>query len=262
MKVIKLITIATLVFLGFSCKHKVDEVEPETQVENVGTLTLMFENKMKGLDGSMTDLKLNTEFKTANGDTVQFSKFKYYISNVQLTDKDGKITKVANSYHLVSSTAMMNMSKFDLPLPSGDYETVTFSLGVDKTANHDETIIQGDLDPNNDMVWNWMMGYRFTFFEGKYNLNSGDNNFLYHIGMDMNYVTYTKDLPKTLKIVTNKKTELHLMANFNKFFDGVNTIDVNTINNVKKGPADQVKKLVDNYKQASLFMIHHIENPE
>ena len=261
MKFIKIITILSLIFISLSCKKDQDETVVTTEKGN-GTLKLMFQNIMSNQEGESVDLLLgDTIYKTAHGDTLSFSKFKYYISNLKLINQEGDTTLVEDSYHLVESTGMMAMSTFELTIPEGSYESIVFSLGVDSAANMDETIIEGDLDPTSNMVWNWNVGYKFLLFEGAFNHNSTIGNFLYHIGLNANYITYSKDLPMTLTIENDQISTLHVMANFDQFFDGKNTIDIESINNVKVGPTDQVNQLVGNYKEA-VFMVHHIENPE
>jgi len=257
----KLSIIITLVSLTFfiSCKKDEKETVATDEIKN-GTLQLIFQNNMTNLDGEQKELLLgDTSYKTINGDTLSFSTFKYFISNVKLINQTGDTVLVEDSYHLVASTKMMSMSTFELKIPEGNYDSIEFSLGVDSTANMDETIIKGDLDPNSNMVWNWHVGYKFLLVEGAFNHNSTDGKLLYHIGLNSNYSTYSKDLPMTLAIEYNKTSSIHIMANCDQFFGGVNTIDVETINTVKVGPANEVAKLVENYRD-SVFMVHLIEN--
>jgi hypothetical protein len=264
MKLFNKFTIALLIILSFACKKdciEAVETNPTPEV-NTGTLKLMFQNKMSNLAGVSTDLLLgDTIYKTGNGDTLSLSSLKYFVSNVKLIDSEGDTTTVEESYHLVQSTAMMAMSTFELSIPEGNYESIVFSLGVDSAANMDETVIEGDLDPNTNMVWNWNIGYKFLLLEGAYNHNSTNGALSYHIGLNANYVTYEKDLPMTLQIKDSQTSMIHVMANFDNLFNGTNTIDVETVNNVKVGPEDQVSQLVTNYV-SSFFMVHHIENAE
>lgn len=278
MNFIKTLTLVSILFLSFSCK-KDDNDDVETNELGTGTMSFMVQNSMKNLDGDATNLVLDQAiFKTADGDTLNVSSLKYFISNVVLTNEEGEDVAIADSYHLVESSATEAMSTFNLSVPEGNYTKITFSLGVDETANGDETIIKGDLDPNSDMTWNWNIGYKFILFEGAYNANTTyttddgttsahhktstvGGNFMYHIGVDENYTTFTEDLPKTLSIQNDQTSEVMLMANFDNFFSGVNTIDVETLSTAMVGPADDVAKLVANYAKG-LFMVHHVKNPE
>jgi hypothetical protein len=263
MQITQILTLITLIIISLSCKKDENEtVETNTTGTQSGTLKLMFQNTMTMLDGNKGDLVLeDTVYKTGNGDTLSFSKFKYFISNVKLVNDSGDTTIVDESYHLVESTTMMAMSSFDLEIPEGDYKTIIFSLGVDSKANMDETIIEGDLDPNSNMVWNWKVGYKFLLFEGVFNHTSINDKFIYHIGQNANYTTYVRTLPKTLQVKKEQMSTLHVMANFDQFFSGTNSIDVKSTNNVTTGPAEEVAKLVENYS-AGVFMVHHIETAE
>ena len=261
MKLIIKINLILLIVCTLSCKKDDTEKVTSTNTGN-GTLELMFQNSMSNLEGNSIDLLTeDTVYKTSNGDTLSFSTFKYYISNIKLISQEGDTIEVEDSYHLVKSTEMMAMTTFNLTIPKGQYEFIIFSLGVDSTANMDETIIKGDLNPSSNMVWNWSIGYKFLLIEGGYNHNSSNGKFLYHIGLNSNYTTYTKDLPMTLKVEKEKTSSMHIMANFDKFFGGNHTIDIETVNTVKVGPKEQVSMLIENY-QNNLFMVDHIENAE
>lgn len=264
LRLISLISILTLSSLSCEKDNTNPIIEEPTSptATQYGTLNLMVENAMMDLDGNMTQIKLDNEvYKTMEGDTLSFSTLNYYISNVTLKDTEGNITTVDDSYHLVTVSQMMGMTTFPLTIPTGDYESIQFSIGVDAEANTDETVIKGDLDPNNNMVWNWNIGYKFVYIEGSYKGSTSQDVFSYHIGGDDNYVSFDQELPKTLVIENDKTSMIHMMANIGQFFEGPNTIDVETTNKVAVGPAEEVTKLVGNYS-SGVFMVHHIENAE
>ncbi len=261
LKTISLITIASLIL--FSCK-KDDEnnVPPIEETSKFGSIKIMVDSRMKSKSEDMADILLDSAYITGNGDTVRFSKFKYFISNLKLINASGDTLAIPESYHLIQASNNEYTTKITLDsVPVDMYEGIIYTLGLDAKANLDETIIEGDLDPNTDMSWNWQVGYKFINIEGTY---SGDTkgNIIFHLGKTENAKTHYLDFPKSLMVEnTASSSKIHMVSNFNKLFNNVYNIDVEAVNNVKVGPDDQLKKFVQNYKDG-LFMIHHIENGE
>ena len=258
MKNLKDILISGLVLLLISCGNDNNNTNPSN--ETVGSVNIMIDNVMKNSSDEKADLLLQAPYINVNGDTLVFSKFKYYISNIKLISAlDTSI--VPESYHLISSSETSPSTVINLrDIPSGTYSEITYSIGIDSIANLDETIIEGDLDPSSDMSWNWQVGYKFFNMEGIYSSDTSTSNpFLFHIGQSSNIRTTTIQLPQELVVTNNSTSMVHIMANINNFFGKVNVIDLDVSNNVKVGPADVVSKIVENYEDG-LMMIHHIEN--
>ena len=174
--------------------------------------------------------------------------------------ENGDTTTLENSYHLIESTDTMAMTSIDLEVPHDTYKYISFGLGVDSRANLDETVIEGDLSPSSNMIWNWNIGYKFINLEGSY---SGDSKgaFVYHLGKNENYQVFDQKFPRTLTINDDMEVMAHFMVNFNQFFNGPNAIDVDATNKVKAMPESDVKNLIEN-TQNGFIMIHHVENGE
>ena len=70
-------------------------------------------------------------------------------------------------------------------VPSGSYQGLRFSVGVDEAHNHSLDTLAGELDPGVGMSWNWNSGFIFLKAEGEVGLNSDgfEKNFVFHIGL-------------------------------------------------------------------------------
>ena len=150
------------------------------------------------------------------GDTMTFSLFKYYVSNIKLKKDDGTWWTQPNSYYLVDAAAD-NPSYLVLNnVPSGIYTSMEYTMGVDSLMNvtgaHD-----GALSFTNGMFWDWNSGYIMLKAEG-YSPNAPTGTFAMHLGGfsgENNVVTTkTADFGGTTLTVNNSKAGVvKLLAN-------------------------------------------------
>ncbi|WP_207432466.1 MbnP family protein [Sabulibacter ruber] len=206
-----------LALFSWSCSD-----DDESTVAEPSQVTLAFQHTF-----NTQPFALEQEYTNAHGHRVKFHAFRYYISNVKLTRPDGTTYEEPNSYHLIERTADHTQESFTLPdVPAGTYTTLTFSVGVDPASNHSTDQV-GDLDPNQNMAWDWDTGYKFLVAEGQYfNTSEGAfKNFLYHIGHDANYRTITLALPSNWGLTGENRT-LDLLTNSRTLFGGPNVIDL------------------------------------
>lgn len=263
MKTLKYLYISLLAITAIACKKEDEETAPSNDNDNAGSVNIMVQNAMNDGNNEMSDLLLYKQYTNVNGDFLTFSKFKYYISNLQLINEEGDTIDIEESYHLIevdSTSASKTISLSNIP--SGNYSGAIYSIGIDSEANLDESIVEGDLDPSSDMTWNWQVGYKFFNMEGTYSTDeTTDGAFIYHLGKNENYRTLFLDFPKSLVISDDQTSPamIHIMADINKLFGEVNVIDADVYNTVKVGPADQVADMVENYEQG-FFSVHHIDN--
>lgn len=147
-------------------------------------------------------LQLEHPYPTRHGDQVSLSRFVYYLSHVQLTDRRGRVWQQPDSYHLLE-TPDQGEAAFSLPLanvPTGDYTTLSFYVGVDSLRNHGGAQV-GALDTENGMFWMWETGYVFLKAEGFYHLPTGTKKpLVIHIGRDNCFRLVTLPLPQPLHV--------------------------------------------------------------
>jgi hypothetical protein len=144
-------------------------------------------------------------------------------------------------------------------IPEGDYNEVTFLIGIDSLRNVSGAQ-DGALDPANDMYWDWNSGYIFLKMEGTSPDASG-NNLTFHIGgfMPPKSTLRKVTLQLTAEPITvrnNIAPEIHLFANLEKLFEGPNVIDFSVQSAALSGP-DAVR-IADNYQY--MFEVDHVHN--
>lgn len=160
--------------------------------------------------------------------------FKFYISNLKLINSAANTAYVEeNSYHLVRYDIDNNSFQIDLSqVPADNYDQLEFSIGVDPTTNV-STDNFGDLDPNNQMAWNWDVGYKFFLMEGEY-FAPGDGTpdpLVFHIGFDENFATLQYSL--SLDLFNNKDATLNFNVDLSEAFKNPNPIDFQQLSTVK-----------------------------
>lgn len=217
------------------------------------------------------DLALNTGVYTnAAGENFSVSKLKYYISNFKLTRVDGTeyVVPQNDSYYLIDESDATSHEPV-LSVPEGEYKTISFMLGVDSLRNtKDISERTGVLDPTGagaDMYWTWNSGYIFFKMEGT-SPASAMGDFNYHIGGFGGYSSATINNIKTItldltsrgtpKVKTGKETNIHLMVDIEKMFNGSTNISIAANPMVMFDPFSTT--IADNY--ANMVRHDHTEN--
>lgn len=231
MKNIKYLILAFVLILS-SCAE--DDIPTLMQVE------INFENTLNG-----KPLQLNSEtFTLPSGEPFMAKKLKYYISNVILSDSEsGEVYTVPNSYHLIGEEIK---SSIDLGMiPSAAYDQITFSIGVDAEANA-KTDQTGDLDPNNDMAWNWNSGYKFMLLEGEFiHKTSGERTgLILHIGRNQNYKTVTQSLNG---VQAGRSTQIQLKTTVDQLFLSPNPLNISELPTTTIMGGELADKIGENY---------------
>src|SRR5690606_29003176 len=183
--------------------------------------------------------------------------FKYYISNVTLSNSQtGDIYKEKDSYHLINPTEdKKSFTLKDIPLKK--FDRISFALGIDSAATL-STDQPGDLNPNNDMAWNWNTGYIFIKLEGNnIKANTADNHgFILHVGNNVNYKIYTFPIAENVTFTDAQPFNARITADANAMLHAPNIIDLNTAFNVMGGP--NAARIAENYSEG-LFSLKEIK---
>ena len=127
-------------------------------------------------------LHLDSSYVNELGQTYTVTNFKYYISNIKLTDSSGKVFISKDSYYLINEedSASRHIELMDVPV--GAYDKISFDIGIDSIHNCSGAQ-SGALDPINGMFWTWNSGYIFLKLEGKStDSKQPGHTFEYHIG--------------------------------------------------------------------------------
>lgn len=251
-----LLSIAIISFIS-SCKKE--------ETEGPGMVAIEFDNR-----AGSADLELNTTwYKNANNDSMNFSLFKYYVSNFVFNKEDGSSYVVPKDecYFLIDEADETSQEVEFEDVPAGKYVSVTFTIGVDSlksTAPQSERTGVLDITTHADMYWVWNSGYIFVKTEGTYSQAAG-NDFMYHIGGFGGYSSPTVNNLKTVTMAlpgaplnfgSNNHKHIHTFVDALKVVNGPNNISVPTTPMIMGGP--DAPAIANNYK--NMFVVDHIES--
>ncbi len=243
---LKNLYVVLLLVLLTSCERK----------ENMATakVNLNFANLMSG-----SPLQLeNITYTTALGGRFTVNELKYYVSNIKLINSQtGKVFTEPDSYHLIERKADTHIDQVVIKnVALGKYDQIEFAVGIDKTRNLSTDQV-GDLDPSNNMAWDWKTGYKFLLLEGNIFLSTGERRGLvYHVGSDENYRTIRLNFPSSenLKVEEGKTSTININVKIEKIFNSPNSIDIERHRTVMFG--EVAGKVADNY--ATMFSIEKV----
>lgn len=194
-------------------------------------------------------LKLySATYKNELGQTYTVSKFKFYIGNINLKNKNGKEFS-SSEYFLVNEEDPISKQITLANVPDGDYTSISFTLGVDSLHNCSGAQ-EGALDPLNAMFWAWNTGYIFLKMEGKSSVSKSPGNLLeFHIGgykAPYNCIrTITLNLSNDL-IVGDKPTSINIKADLSELFKTPTAIDFSKLSSVTD--FHNATAIADNYR--------------
>ena len=191
------------------------------------------------------------------------------MSNIKLTRTDGSqyVVPVDSSYFLVKEDIPTSQTITLTNVPTGDYKSVSFVIGVDslrstmdigkRTGVLDPA---GDLTSANGMYWSWNSGYIFLKLEGTSPSAPKDatglNIFRYHIGFFGGRDTRTINNLKTVPVIFNgevatvlpkQRPTITIQADVLKLFDGPATVSI--AKNPEVMVSDYSATVANNYAQ-------------
>jgi len=113
-------------------------------------------------------------------DSLNFSTFKFYLSNIKLQKQDGSWWEETESYRLIDASFPASSQFTISDIPAGTYTAIKYTLGVDSTKNVSGAQT-GALSPSEGMFWDWNNGYIMLKAEGT-SPQSEDGSFVFHLG--------------------------------------------------------------------------------
>lgn len=233
------------------------------QISGEGNLKLEFDNVYGD-----ANFAFNTPYTNSNGEIIKAEKAIYIVSNIVLTKIDGSTYTVpkSQSYFFVNEADAAS-TLLNLPnIPAGNYNKVTFGIGVDQAQFNAGADGQGTLwetagNPALGMTWSWAAGYKFIKFEGTVTSTTHtDANYRVHTGKTgdvYNYAEVTLDLPENALVRTNITPQVHIMADLKKIVDGTTVINFEEALDVMGGT--KVQNISAN-NVPTMFEVHHVHN--
>ncbi len=125
-------------------------------------------------------------YVTPAGESVTFTRLRFYVSELGLMDIDDNMTMV-EGIRLIDLFEPQGsaVSSFEIELEPKHYHMLNFSIGVPESENHKDAATQSEpLGPNTGMYWGWDPGYIFYKIEGTVDSAGAPVTFLYHGGED------------------------------------------------------------------------------
>jgi hypothetical protein len=260
--------------LAFNACKKDTVPEPEDTTNNgnnnnnnnnpgpVGANTVRISIKnMVGSD-SMIIASSPLRYQNAAGDSFSIRMYKYYISNIKLTDAGGNVWAEPDSYHLVDAAAAASGVIDITGVPSATYTSMSFMIGVDSIRNVSGAQT-GALDPVNGMFWTWSTGYIMAKLEGKApNSTASADNIIFHIGgyagPNAGQRVVSPSFGSAQAVVTSTSgSQINMKNDALRWFAGTTTISFASVNNVMNPGANSVA-IANNY--ASMFSVLSIQN--
>lgn len=246
----KRIAILLLAIIGFTACQNDDKDKLPAEME----VSFSFSHTFNG-----EELELENESYTLpSGESFTPRKFKYYISNITFENSNsGASYKIEDGYYLIDQAGK---KEFNVTLPTAEYDKLTFFVGIDKARNHSTDQV-GDLDPNNDMVWNWNTGYKFLVLEGEWEYQSSERaGLIVHIGNnnpenEQNFKAISFDLEANgQSLGTKAKVDLNITAELSELFINPNAVKIHELENTSIMGGDLAIQIANNY-QEGLFSL-------
>lgn len=221
--------------------------QSEGKVQPEGSVRLRINLLMDG-----APLELGRRYRNAAANEFTVEDFRFYLSNVRLSNTaTDQAFAQPESYHLVKRSEQS--ATFDIELknvPAAAYNRLEFAVGVDKARNLSLDQV-GDLDPSNNMAWDWNTGYKFILLEGRFfpSATLPPRGLVFHIGGEANYRSIALPLLRNgqaaLQVEGGGSATIELNAEVNAMFNSTPPIDFNQTNNVMFGEA--ASRIADNY---------------
>lgn len=163
-------------------------------------------------------LEPGKKYDSPEGDSIEISVLKFYISNITLLKNETLVWKENNSFHLIDAGQEKTMS-VALKHPTAiTFNQIKFNIGIDSITNN-AGAIGGDLDPTLGMYWTWQNGYINFKLEGRSPVCMTRNNeFQYHIGG----YSYPYNTLREITIPVEDMEKINIDIAIEKILSGIN----------------------------------------
>lgn len=201
------------------------------------------------------ELLLNDRWYTINGDSIRFTSYAYFISNIKFYNAQGDTFAEPESYHLINQDSAPSKTFTVSGIPYGSYTGVSFLIGVDSIRNVSGAQT-GALDPMSGMFWDWNTGYIMSKLEAEYIYKDRINPLVWHVGGFSGIHNPLRilhvNLPRTITLSDNSAPQLYLEGNIAEWFKTPTLVRLDDNTNIIARTT-----LVDNY--VDMFTVKDIK---
>ncbi len=180
------------------------------------------------------NLELNKVYDL-DGDSVYFTLINYYISDVEIMDKDGNAAIEVKDVTLVDLSDPTTF-EFNYTLEADAYKNPSFTVGLTDNRNATDPSSYASNHPmslNRSMYWLMAEAYIYLKVEG-FRINNGiDEPLVYHVGM--NGFAQTKLKEKAFSINKGNTTTIVTTLDMNDLFVNIDfdtEPETHTMNNM------------------------------
>lgn len=192
------------------------------------------------------DFALNQAFENVDGETVDFSSARFYLSNISLIKDD--FTEVDVTDVLLRDFTFEETHDFDIP--AGTYQSIKMGIGLNPEQNAQDPAIfdaEHPMSYNQNTYWTWSTQYKFVMLEGNIEKEGASKTFSYHTGTDTLYRTI--ELPQIFTLYDDKRTQVDLNIDFDRVFQNINMFEEN-FTHTTPATFNLSYKLTQNFKEA------------
>lgn len=217
------------------------------QPKATGIIHFIFENKVGD-----SLLQSGLVYHNAFDEPFTVRSFKYYISNIQLQYRDGKLHTVKVPPHLVNEAD--SASKLLLfAAPAGTVTGIRFLIGIDSATNV-SGVQTGDLDPAKGMFWIWNTGYIMAKLEGASPASKAPGKqFSFDVGGYKPGEIAAREINLSLQPTTSRQSSTFIItADISRWFRNKNDIKIGD-QPMCHSPGTLAMQIADNY--ADMFSI-------
>lgn len=225
-------------------------------VEETGKVVISLDHQWVN---EATAFELETEYiHPASNDTLTFTTFKYFVSNLRLKKEDGTWWVHPESYFLVDLSSSSSTTLHVTGIPVGDYTEVSYIMGVDSTRNVSGAQ-SGALSTTTGMFWSWNTGYIMVKAEGLSPQAGMGGAFTYHLGgfSGANNIVTFKSAPfgGVLNVTKTSNGMIHLAVDPSHLFTTIGS--VSNVGMVHMPGANAVTIATDFYNSGVSFKFMH-----
>lgn len=255
------VLISALMVIAFfsGCDKEKPTVVTETKVTGVEVSFDALLNNEPLLPLGVSDLTAKN-----GGEFINISNWSFLISNFALVKENGEEVKLGDGYQWISVRS--NRTKFKYTgIPTGNYKSIKYTIGLDSAVNHGDPNIWGaehPLNPNlTGLHWGWSGGYIFHVLEGNFKSSSSSSTSGYSFHTATMRFVRNYELNLNFSMEEGKTKIANITMNADKYFDAKNSILLKVKSGSHSEGSEEDVLLMDKFVEnmSSVFVLSQVK---